>query len=130
MAEALEIEAFMAKAAENLASAESEFANGRFNACANRCYYASFQAAIGALLGAGVHPTNARGEWGHEYVQAQFALQLINRRKLYPAALRDVLMRLLATRQVADYRTDSVSAVQAERALRRAREFVQAILTR
>ena len=41
---------FLDKAAESFAGAESELANGRFNNCANRCYYACFQAAIVALL--------------------------------------------------------------------------------
>jgi uncharacterized protein (UPF0332 family) len=30
------------KALESLAGAESEFANARYNNCANRCYYACF----------------------------------------------------------------------------------------
>jgi hypothetical protein len=29
---------FLAKAEESLAGADSEFANGRYNNCANRCY--------------------------------------------------------------------------------------------
>jgi uncharacterized protein (UPF0332 family) len=31
---------YLAKANESLLTAESEFANGRYNSCANRCYYA------------------------------------------------------------------------------------------
>jgi hypothetical protein len=30
------------KAEESLAAAASELANGRYNSCANRCYYACF----------------------------------------------------------------------------------------
>jgi hypothetical protein len=46
----IEVDAvFLDKAREALAGAESEFVNGRYNNCANRCYYASFQAAIHAL---------------------------------------------------------------------------------
>jgi uncharacterized protein (UPF0332 family) len=30
---------FAAKARESLSGAESEFVNGRYNNCANRCYY-------------------------------------------------------------------------------------------
>ena len=44
---------FLAKAEESLAGAESEYANGRYNNCANRCYYACFQetsCAAGAPL--------------------------------------------------------------------------------
>ena len=44
------IDLYTDKAQESLAGAESEFANGRYNNCANRCYYACFQTAIAALL--------------------------------------------------------------------------------
>jgi uncharacterized protein (UPF0332 family) len=39
---AQDITIYLAKAAESLQTAESEFANGRYNSCANRCYYACF----------------------------------------------------------------------------------------
>lgn len=63
-------EVYWAKAEESLAGAESEFAQGRYNNCANRCYYACFQAAIVALLRAGVLPRG--GQWEHAYVQGEF----------------------------------------------------------
>ena len=44
---------YLLKAQESLSGAQSEFANYRFNNCANRCYYACFQAAIAALQHAG-----------------------------------------------------------------------------
>jgi len=114
----IEIQAFLTKAGENLGSATSEFINGRYNACANRCYYACFQAAVAALMRAGVRPPEgAQGAWGHAFVQAQFAGELVNRRKLYAASLRDVLLRLQATRRRADYEPSPVSQVQASRAL-------------
>ncbi len=73
---------FLAKAEESLAGAESEFVSGCYNNCANRCYYACFQAAIAALQQAGIRARG--GQWGHDFVQAQFIGQLINRRRLYP----------------------------------------------
>src|SRR5947209_5239478 len=115
---------FLTKAEESLATAESEYVNGRFNSCANRCYYAAFQAAVSALIQAGLRPV---GQWAHTFVQAEFAGTLIRRRKLYPSELRDVLMRNLELRQAADYHPEQVSEVQAARALRRARSFVSAI---
>ena len=119
---------FLTKAEESLAGAESEFANGRYNNCANRCYYSSFQAAIAALALAGVQPTGGvGGEWGHTFVQSHFANDLITRRKLYPSDLREVLSRAIVLRQAADYKTAPVSQTQASRALRRAAEFFQAI---
>ena len=33
---------YLEKAAESLAGAESEYVNGRYNNCSNRCYYACF----------------------------------------------------------------------------------------
>jgi uncharacterized protein (UPF0332 family) len=111
-----------------VAGAESEFDNRRYNNCANRCYYACFQAAISALIQAGAQ--SGGGQWSHAFVQAQFAGQLISRRKLYPSPLRDTLARLLMLRHLADYEHDQVSHTQAPRALRRTREFVGAILAK
>ena len=121
------IRPFLAKALESLAGAESEFVNARYNNCANRCYYACFQAAIHALLEIGVRPENTQARWGHDFVQAQFVGLLINRRKRYSASLRDVLARALTLRRTADYRVDVVSQTQAQRILRSTREFLNAI---
>jgi uncharacterized protein (UPF0332 family) len=63
-----DITIYVAKAEESIRTAESEFANGRYNSCANRCYYACFQAAIVALLAEGIR---ARGQWSHAFVQGQ-----------------------------------------------------------
>lgn len=125
-----EIVGFLAKAAENLASAASEFVSGRHNACANRCYYSAFQAAVAALMDEGIHPQGSRAMWGHAFVQAQFAGQLVNRRKLYPPRLRDELPRLLAVRLKADYEPNDVSRVQAGRARDRSTEFLSTIRRR
>ena len=118
---------FLAKAKESLAGAESEFANRRYNNCANRCYYPCFQASIAALLQNDIQPKSQRRQWAHDFVQAEFNGQLINRRKRYPASLRDVLERMFTLRQQADYQWDTISESQAARALRRARQFVEAI---
>ena len=126
----IDIQAFLTKAEQSIAGAASEHSNGRYDNTANRCYYAAFQAAIAALMRVGVRPTDPRTGWGHGYVQAQFAEQLIRRRKEYPADFADVLTRLLALRRTADYRVEPVSETQATRALRRARAFVATIQTR
>lgn len=122
--------AWSAKAAESLGGARSEFVAGRYGNCANRCYYRCFQAAISALIAAGQALRSGRGEWGHTFVQAEFVSALINRRKLYPSTLRDTLSRNMILRHTADYATDPVTRIQAERALRRAEEFVTAIQAR
>lgn len=117
---------FLAKAEESLASAEDDFAAGRHNSCANRCYYACFQAAITALVRAGIIPV---GQWGHDFVQARFVGDLINRRHRYPSELRDTLPLLFVLRQQSDYEPRTVSKAQADRALRRARRLVSAVRT-
>ncbi len=118
---------FLRKATESLAGAQLEFDNGWYNNCANRCYYACFQAAVAALQRAGIRP---RGdEWSHEFVPAQFDGQLIYRRKRYPTELRGVLGRTYTLRQTADYDEDPVSRTEADRALRRTRTFVTTIQT-
>jgi uncharacterized protein (UPF0332 family) len=117
---------FLRKAEESLAGAESELANRRYNNCANRCYYACYQAAVGALFRDGIRPTGD-GQWSHAALQAQFSGLLINRRKRYPADLRDTLSRAFTLRQTADYEVESISEIQAERIIRRTRAFLAAI---
>ena len=95
--------------------------------CASRAYYACFQAAIYALASAGVRPRSVAGQWGHDFVQAEFNGQLINRRKLYPASLRSTLDQSRTLRRIADYTTDRVTEVRADRAVGRAEAFVEAI---
>jgi uncharacterized protein (UPF0332 family) len=118
---------FLLKALESLHGAESECASGRYNNCASRCYYACFQAAVQALVWAGIRPRSSRGQWGHDFVQAEFAGQLIGRRKLYSAALRTTLSRTLLMRVVADYEDTPLSEREAARSLRWAKPFVAAI---
>ena len=120
-------EAFLRKAGESLKGAESEFANGQYNNCANRAYYSAFQAAISALARAGVRPTTANQEWGHAFVQSQFVGLLINRRKTYSGELRNTLSQLIILRELADYETGEVTHNQALRSVTRARTLVEAV---
>jgi uncharacterized protein (UPF0332 family) len=125
MTTAAAVQVFWAKALENAESAASEFISHRCNASANRAYHAVFQAAIVALLRAGIRPPGP--QWGHAFVQAQFSGQLIMRRKIYPSGLRDTLPRLEELRERADYGDTHVSQAQAQRAVRRAQEFLGAV---
>lgn len=120
-------EVFLEKARESLAGAESEYVNGRYNNCANRCYYASFHAAIYALERVGIDPRGTRRNWNHEALQGQFANELVNRRKVYSGEFRNVLLRNQLLRNTADYERHWVTEVQASRALRRTRSFVEGI---
>ncbi len=121
---------YLTKAQESLLGAQSEFANGRYNNCANRCYYSCLQAARAALHKAGIMPDSPRMAWGHEFIQARFVGELINRRKSYPPSIRDTLARTLIVRQLADYEADFVSHTQAERTLRRAHAFITTLLAK
>ena len=124
----IEVDAvFLDKAREALAGAESEFVNGRYNNCANRCYYAAFQAAIHALQRAGIRPPGRSSEWGHDFVQVQFVGQLINRRKVYATGLRNTLEQNYRLRTIADYGHDQVTEIRAARAVRRTEELVAAV---
>jgi uncharacterized protein (UPF0332 family) len=122
-----DITIYLAKASESLLTAESEFVNGRYNSCANRCYYACFQAAVAALLREGIRP---RGQRSHAFVQAQLVGVSINQRKRYDPQLRRVLSDNQSLRDQADSRPELVTATQAGRALRRTRLFVAAVRRR
>jgi hypothetical protein len=58
---------------------------------------------------------------------SQFIGQLINRRKVYPASLRNTLEDNRALRQAAGYKRENVTEVRASRAVRRTEDFLQAI---
>ncbi len=116
---------YLEKAQEALRAAQLCFGERLYNSTANRAYYAMFQAAIAALEQFGVRP---KGEhWSHENLQAEFAAELIHRRKSYPRHLARYLPNAMRLRHQADYRAVSVSKAQAERVLRLATEFVQVV---
>ncbi len=121
---------FLDRAEESLAGAEVELAAGRYNNCANRAYYACFQAAAYALWHAGIRPPGGGTRWSHSFVQSEFAGQLVNRRKLYRPELRDTLDRNYDLRERADYGRAPVPAKEATRAVHRARTLVAAVRRR
>jgi hypothetical protein len=86
-----------------------------------------FQAAVAALIAAGIRPANIRGQWDHDFVQAQFCGVLIARRKLYPSDLAAQFSEVARRRLTADYGTVSVSRTVAERAVQKTRLFVFAV---
>jgi uncharacterized protein (UPF0332 family) len=123
-------EIYLVKAADSLAGARSEYANGRYDNCVNRAYFACFQAAVAALLREGIGAPGQAKQWGHDYVQAQFIGQLINRRKRYSSAMRETMIQGLRLRKTADYESERVSAIQASRCLARSRELVEAVIAK
>ena len=116
-------DAYLSKARESLTGAHSELLNGRLNNAANRAYYAVFQAAVAALIHAGI----GRPRWYHDDVQALFASELTRRRKLYGADMRDTIYDLYEVRITADYKQEAPSRRRVERAIREANAFVKAV---
>lgn len=113
------------KAQESLAAAQLCYDEKLYNSTANRAYYAMFQAAIVALERIGVKPKGA--EWSHEGVQAAFALELVQRRKIYPQRIARYLPNGMVLRHQADYRETSLSKMQAQSINRWANEFLRLV---
>ena len=111
------------QARESLSAAEMCLAAGYINSAASRAYYAMFQAAQVALETAGFQ----RASWSHPGIQATFATELIQRRKIYPTAFRNALDSGIVVRQAADYGRGGVSQKIAQRIVRRAEAFVAAV---
>ena len=120
------VQEFLAKSEENLRAADALFELGLYNAAANRAYYAAFHAAIAILAQHGI--TNQDN--AHEWVQAQFASELIHRRKVLPANLLRGLQDIQRLRNIADYDATSVSKTTVERHIRKAHDFCTTITQR
>lgn len=109
------------KANENLTVAEWSHAQGHVNACANRVYYAMFHAAIAALIKNQIQPPEDK--FGHEWVQSNFAGQLIHRRKIIAAKFRRYLADAHWVRKAADYEPNPVRKKAVTNELIKAREL-------
>jgi uncharacterized protein (UPF0332 family) len=118
---------YLTTVVERLTSARIDVAAARNHSWANRAYYGCVQAAVGALLAAGIRPASPRGTWRHACVQSPLNGLLIIRRQRYPAALRRVLRDTRAVRENADYTPASGSARVASWGLQAAQAFVRAI---
>ncbi len=108
------------RAQASLQAAELCLAHGLVDSAVNRAYFALFQGAICALERRGMR----RREWTHKGVHSDFVQLFVRRRKLVPASFAGALPSVMHLRHIADYQQPGVSQVQAERAVRRAREFV------
>jgi uncharacterized protein (UPF0332 family) len=113
-------EEFLSKTEENLKIAQISFEHKCYNACANRAYFAAFQAAIAALIHKGIK----RGNFDHKWVQAEFNEKLIRRQKIYPSRLRSYLLKMQLLRNMADYEHDTVSRKEAAEQFRKAEEII------
>lgn len=118
-----EIAAYLSKSKESLASAKDNLKSKRYNSCANRAYYACYQASVAALTAHGVTPPSKKRRWEHDIVQTQIS-NLIRRKKVLPAKHRSTLSELMTTRIKADYEEHNVPQRDARRGLKTATEFV------
>jgi len=116
---------FFARAQENLADAEAAYEAERYNASANRAYYAAFHAAIAALIHFG-HVPNI----DHAPVRAGFSKHLINEKKIFPASMTNMLKLIMEVRSEADYAEVGVSRKTSQRQLKMAKQFVETVLSR
>ena len=115
---------YLAKARNNIRTAQRAYDHSDFDSCASRSYFAVFQVEIAALL----KLTDFRQDrWGHDRVQEEFNRRLIRARKLFPASLRFVHNDLIGRRHLADYSDQQLSARIAERCLKHASEMVTTI---
>ncbi len=116
-------EVFLARAKENIAAAAELFASEKYNASANRAYYAAFHAAISALMHYGHTP-----EIDHKPVQALFNRLFIYERKVFPSSLKADLLDLQNVRGEADYRA-GIGKKRAAAQLKQVQSFVTIILS-
>jgi len=115
---------YLAKARNNVRTAQGAYDQGDFDSCASRSYFAVFQVEIAALI----KLTEFRQDrWGHDRVQEEFNRRLIRARKLFPSALRLVHNDLIGRRHIADYTDQHLSARTAERCLKHAIDMVTTI---
>jgi uncharacterized protein (UPF0332 family) len=116
---------FYDKAKRGINDAEMLFATERYEAAANRAYYACFHAAIALLARFGIeHKENP-----HAWVQAQFSAEIIHRRRIFPREMNPYLPDIRRVRHVADYSEDALSRKTATQQLKQAKHFVSSLLT-
>jgi uncharacterized protein (UPF0332 family) len=115
---------YLAKARNNLRTAQSAYDQEDFDSCASRTYFAVFHVEIAAL----VKLTEFRQDrWGHDRVQEEFNRRLIRSRKLFPSSLRFIHNDLIGRRHIADYKDQHISVQTAERCLKHATDMVASI---
>ncbi len=110
-------ESFKNRAIENLEAAELLFENGKYNASANRAYYAAFHLAIAALYAKSIKPNI-----DHRSVQSLFSDLFFNKRKVFPSKYKIYLNNMQDFRNIADYK-QGLSKNNSKKQLNDAKEF-------
>ncbi len=111
----------LAKAEQFLKAAKILLAAEMSDMCAIACYYAVFWAAIAMLHYVGIR----QHRWKHGDLRTAFGLECVKRRRLCPEGFGHWMGELYELRDDAMYKPDFVTVKSAERALRKAEQFVQ-----
>src|SRR5213078_3068647 len=112
-----------------LAGAQLAVDHGQYNNAANRAYYAAFQAAIAALIGAGVAPPTPR-YWSHDFVLREYCERHACRGRGFGPGSGTVLKALQDERLKADYEIELLERPSGERALALGQQFVASVRER
>ncbi|NLO18935.1 MAG: HEPN domain-containing protein [Ignavibacteria bacterium] len=114
-------ESFKNRAIENLEAATILFENKKYNASANRAYYAAFHLAIAALYSNSIKPNI-----DHRSVQSLFSDLFFNKRKVFPSKYKVYLNNMQDFRNIADYK-QGLSQKNARKQLNDAKDFFSII---
>jgi hypothetical protein len=125
----MDVGIYLAKAEQCLAGAQLAVDHGQYNNAANRAYYAAFQAAIAGLIWERVAPPTPR-YWSHDFVLQEYCRRESARAPSFVPGSGTVLKALQDERLKADYEVELLGRPSGERALRLAREFVDAVRER
>jgi len=91
---------YLAKARNSLRTAQHAYAQGDYDSCASRAYFAVFHGEIAALIKLTAF---RQDRWGRDRVQGEFNRRLIRARKLLPTALRSIHNDLIGRGHIAEH---------------------------
>ncbi|MEK7728530.1 MAG: HEPN domain-containing protein [candidate division KSB1 bacterium] len=117
---------FLSKARDTLLAAQILLEKELYDSCANRAYYAAFQAALAAIASVGIKAEKSE----HKWVQATFNSELLHKRKLFDSRFKTYLLDLQRIRNRADYTNEKIGFKIASRQLSKAKAFVEIITLR
>ena len=117
----MDVKEALEKAEQFLKAARLTSAAEMNDICAIACYYAVFWAAIAMLHYCGVK----QKRWRHGDLRTAFGAECVKRRKLCPEVFGHWMGELYELRDDAMYKPEFVTTKAAERAMRKAEQFVQ-----
>ena len=115
---------FLEKALADLEVAKWSIEQKYYDASVRSSYYAIFHAEIAALQVLGEMKAEY---WGHDYVQAKFAGNLIRSKKFFPSSMAGIASYVISCRHTADYKEKNTSQKVAERCYNKAELLVSEV---